>query len=258
MHNSMQTMMHLHISKNHLEGATTAIIPGDPARVEKIAREFNKPRFLAQNREFTSWLCEANNGKKIVVCSTGIGGPSTAIAIEELAMCGVKDFIRAGTTGAIQPHMEPGSVVIMTGAVRLEGTSRNIAPIEFPAVAHHDWVRVLIESAKELQIKHEVGISATCDTFYQGQNRRDTYQNGFFLRELEGRIKELEQLGVLSLEMEASLVLTQTAAYGLRGGCIAGVLVNRHLTERITEDSVKKTEQNVINLLKVAVNKFLT
>lgn len=249
--------MHLHISKDDLEGATTAIIPGDPARVEKIAREFRNPKFLKQNREFTSWLCEADNGKKIVVCSTGIGGPSTAITIEELALCGVKDFLRAGTTGAIQQHIDPGTVIIMTGAVRLEGASQNIAPIEFPAVAHHDWVRVLFDSAKELGLKHQIGISATSDSFYQGQNRQDTYQKGFFLRPLQGRIEELERLGVLSLEMEASLVLTQTAAYGLRGGCIAGVIINRHSSEVITEEATQICERNVIQVLKLAVNKLL-
>ena len=247
-------MFHLRISKNELEGAELAVLPGDPGRVERIAQSFKNPRFLSQNREFTIWLCESKGGKKIVVCSTGIGGPSSAIAVEELAMCGVKDFLRVGTTGLIQAETDPGTVVIMTGAVRLEGTSRHIAPIEFPAVAHHEWVRALVDAARALKIPHVIGISASSDTFYQGQGRKDSFRKGFVIKEWEGRLQELEKLGVLSFEMEAGLILTQTAAFGLRGASIAVGIVNRHRQEFPDESFIHASEARVIELASQAVD----
>lgn len=246
-------MFHLHVSKDDLEGAEIAILPGDPGRVERIARSFKNPSFLRQNREFTIWLCESSAGKKVVVCSTGIGGPSSAITVEELAMCGVKDFLRVGTTGLIQKETEPGTVVIMTGAVRLEGTSRHIAPIEFPAVAHHEWIRALVDAAQKLQIPHVVGISASSDTFYQGQGRKDSFRKGFVIKEWDGKLQELEKLGVLSFEMEAGLILTQTAAFGLRGASIAVGIVNRHRQEFPDEAFIQASEARVIQLASQAV-----
>ena len=251
-------MFHLHIHPADLGGATLAILPGDPGRVERIAKAMKNPRFLAQNREFMMWMAESPEGRNVVVCSTGIGGPSSAIAVEELAMCGVKDYLRVGTTGLIQPQIDPGTVVIMTGSVRLEGASKHIAPIEFPAVAHHEWVRSLVDTARHLKIPHVVGISASSDTFYQGQGRQDSFRKGFVVKELEGRFQEMEQLGVLSFEMEAGLVLTQTAAYGLRGGAIAAGIVNRHRRELPDETIIHQAEAKVIELAAKAIDSLAT
>ena len=247
-------MFHLQIQASALMGATLAILPGDPGRVERIARTMKNPKFLAQNREYMMWLAETEEGRKVVVCSTGIGGPSSAIAVEELAMCGIKDFLRVGTTGLIQPQIDPGTVVIMTGSVRLEGTSKHLAPIEYPAVAHHEWVRSLVDTARKLKIPHVVGVSASSDTFYQGQSRQDSFKKGFVVRELEGRMKEMEQLGVLSFEMEAGLILTQTSAFGLRGGAIAAGIVNRHRRELPDESIILDAEAKVIELAGKAID----
>lgn len=252
-----QRMFHLHIRTSDLQGATLAILPGDPGRVERIARTLKNPSFLAQNREFTLWLGESSEGRKVVVCSTGIGGPSSAIAVEELAMCGVKDFLRVGTTGLIQPHLDPGTVIIMTGAVRLEGTSKHIAPIEYPAVAHHEWVRSLVDSARDLKIDYAVGISASSDTFYQGQGRLDSFRKGYVVKELEGRLTEMENLGVLSFEMEAGLILTQTSAFGLRGGAIAAGIVNRHRRELPDESLILGAEAKVIQLAAASIDRMV-
>ena len=127
-------VFHLGLTRAQLEGATLAIIPGDPARVERIARKLDNPRHLSTQREFTTWLAYID-GKPIVVCSTGIGGPSTSIAVEELAQLGVRTFLRVGTTGAIQPHINVGDVLVTTGAVRLDGASQHFAPLAYPAVA---------------------------------------------------------------------------------------------------------------------------
>ena len=129
-----QAVFHLGITEADLQGATLAIIPGDPARVQKIADEMENPVFLASHREYTLYRAELD-GKPVVVCSTGIGGPSTSIAVEELAQLGVRTFLRVGTTGAIQPHVNVGDMIVTTGSVRLDGASLHFAPMEFPAVA---------------------------------------------------------------------------------------------------------------------------
>ena len=119
---SKSDVFHLGLTKNDLQGATLAIVPGDPDRVEKIAALMDKPVKLASHREFTSWRAELD-GKPVIVCSTGIGGPSTSIAVEELAQLGVRTFLRIGTTGAIQPHINVGDVLVTTASVRLDGAS---------------------------------------------------------------------------------------------------------------------------------------
>ncbi|NRA66937.1 MAG: uridine phosphorylase [Pseudobacteriovorax sp.] len=218
---------HLGVSSAELAGADTAILPGDPGRVPKIAAYLSNAKKIAYHREFHIMLGYLGE-KAIVICSTGIGGPSTAIAIEELAMLGVKKFLRIGTTGAIQPYIKPGELIISTGAVRMDGASHHIAPTEFPAVADYRMVESLVQAAKAESINYHTGVTASSDTFYQGQNRKDSYRNGFVIKQFKEKISELENLNVLSFEMEAATVLTQTAAYGLRGACILGVLINRH------------------------------
>jgi uridine phosphorylase len=144
---SKSDVFHLGLTKNDLQGATLAIVPGDPERVEKIAALMDKPVKLASHREFTSWRAELD-GKPVIVCSTGIGGPSTSIAVEELAQLGVRTFLRIGTTGAIQPHINVGDVLVTTASVRLDGASLHFAPMEFPAVADFACTTALVEAAK--------------------------------------------------------------------------------------------------------------
>lgn len=143
----MSDVFHLNLTKAQLKGATLAIVPGDPARSERIAKQLDNPEFLASTREFTSWLGYIN-GQPIVVCSTGIGGPSTSICVEELAQLGVRTFLRIGTTGAIQPHINVGDVLITTASVRLDGASCHFAPLEYPAVANFECTTALYNAAK--------------------------------------------------------------------------------------------------------------
>ncbi len=149
---SKSDVFHLGLTKNDLQGATLAIVPGDPERVEKIAALMDKPVKLASHREFTSWRAELD-GKPVIVCSTGIGGPSTSIAVEELAQLGVRTFLRIGTTGAIQPHINVGDVLVTTGSVRLDGASLHFAPMEFPAVADFACTTALVGSG-EINRRH--------------------------------------------------------------------------------------------------------
>ncbi|WP_116472448.1 uridine phosphorylase [Zobellella maritima] len=240
-------VFHLGITKADIEGATLAIIPGDPERVKRIAEGLNKPRHLASKREFTSWLGELD-GKPVVVCSTGIGGPSTSIAVEELAQLGVTTFLRIGTTGAIQPHIKVGDMIVTMGSVRLDGASSHFAPMEFPAVANFDCTCALVDAARELGVSPHVGITASSDTFYPGQERYDTH-SARVLRKYQGSMKEWQAMGVLNYEMESATLFTMCASQGLKAGCVAGVIVNRTQQETPDDTTMQKAEQQAIDIV---------
>jgi uridine phosphorylase len=248
---------HLALTRSMLEGATIALLPGDPGRVEAIARTapFSNARELANKREYRSWITYVGR-TPVLVTSTGIGGPSASIAIDELAQIGVTTFLRVGTTGAIQPHVNVGDVVITTGAVRLDGASTHYAPIEFPAVAHPDVVNAAIGAARALGVAARVGVSASCDTFYPGQERVDSF-TGYVPRRFQGATEEWRQLHVLNYEMEAATLLTMTAAMGLRGGCVAGVVVNRTRGEHVEAEALKRGEHNAVRVAVRAVTELV-
>ena len=235
----MSDVFHLNLTKAQLKGATLAIVPGDPARSERIAKKLDNPEFLASTREFTSWLGYLN-GQPVVVCSTGIGGPSTSICVEELAQLGVRTFLRIGTTGA----------------VRLDGASRHFAPIEYPAVANFECTTALFNAAKEKGIEPFVGITASSDTFYPGQERYDTY-SGKVYRDYQGLLKQWQDLNVMNYEMESATLFTMCNALGLRAGMVAGVIVNRTQQEIPNEATMKDTEDKAVSVVVEAARKLL-
>lgn len=240
----MTAVFHLGLTSDMLQGATVALLPGDPARVEPIAAATDRHEFLAANREFTSylgWLGET----PVVVCSTGIGGPSVSIAVEELAQLGLRTFLRVGTTGGIQPHLQLGDVIVTTGAVRLDGASLHFAPLEFPAVADLECTRALVDAARAIGVEPHVGITASSDTFYPGQERYDTY-TGRVTRRFRGSLEEWQAMGVLNFEMEAATLFTMCASSGLRAGCVAGVLVNRTQNENPDEATASQIESTTV------------
>ncbi len=252
-----RSVYHLNLDTAMLEGATIALLPGDPGRVDAIARTapFERSRELASKREYRTWLGYIA-GSPVLVTSTGIGGPSASIALDELAQLGVRTFLRVGTTGAIQPDIDIGDVIITTGAVRLDGASTHYAPVEFPAVAHHEVVQALIEAARAARIPARPGVSASCDTFYPGQERYDSY-SGYVPRRFQGATEEWRHLHVLNYEMESSTVLTLCAAMGLRGGCVAGVVVNRTRGESITKADLDLGESNAVTVAVRAAARLL-
>jgi uridine phosphorylase len=235
-----------------LKGTETAILPGDPGRVEKTAKYIDPNAiFLASNREYTSWLAQSNN-KSILVCSTGIGGPSLSIAVDELAALGIKNFLRIGTTGAIQPYIEIPSMIITTGAVRLDGASKHYAPIEYPAVADLELSNLLVESTKKNNIPYYTGITASSDTFYPGQERYDTFSK-YVIKDFQGSLKEWQQLNVLNFEMESSTLFTMANAYGLKAACISAVIVNRATSEKPDDSILAQSEENLAKVIKTAL-----
>jgi len=240
-------VFHLDLTKGQLDGATIAILPGDPGRVSKIAGLLDDPLPLASNREYRSYL-GALDGQPVVVCSTGIGGPSVSIAVEELAQLGVRTFLRVGTSGAIQDDIDVGDVIVTTGAVRLDGASQHFAPLEYPAVAHHDCTVALVSAARTRGVPVHVGITASSDTFYPGQERYDTV-SGFVTRQFRGSSDEWRSLHVLNYEMESATLFTMCSANGWRAGMVAGVLVNRTQQETPSAEAHDRVEENAVSVV---------
>ncbi|MFT5482552.1 MAG: uridine phosphorylase [Halieaceae bacterium] len=252
----MSDVFHLGLSREMLHGATLAIVPGDPERVKKIAELMDNASFLASHREYTSYLAYVND-QPVVVCSTGIGGPSTSIAVEELAQLGVTTFLRVGTTGAIQPQIDVGDVIVTQAAVRLDGASLHFAPMEYPAVADFACTTALVAASRTAGLEPHIGITASSDTFYPGQERYDTV-SGRVTRRFKGSLLEWQELGVLNYEMESSTLFTMCAANGWRAGCVAGVIVNRTLKEIPDEATMKNTEIATIAIVVSAAKELLS
>ncbi|WP_108649927.1 uridine phosphorylase [Dongshaea marina] len=251
----MAKMFHLGIDKADIGGATLAIVPGDPKRVERIANMLDNPKLLASQREFTVYSAEID-GKPIVVCSTGIGGPSTSIAVEELAQLGVDTFLRIGTTGAIQQHINVGDVIVTNASVRLDGASLHFAPMEFPAVADYACTEALVAASRELGLNTHIGVTASSDTFYPGQERYDTH-SGRVVRRFQGSCEEWQAMGVLNYEMESATLLTMCTSQKLRSGCVAGVIVNRTQQEIPNEETMSKTENSAVKVVIEAARRLL-
>ena len=210
---SKEKQYHINVAKGDI--GKYCILPGDPARCEKIAAYLENPRHVSTNREYNIWngtLC----GKTVTVCSTGIGGPSTAIAVEELALCGATHMIRVGTCGGIDVKVKAGDVVIATGAVRQDGTSREYAPIEFPAVSGADTLFALVGAAKEQGIDYHTGVVQSKDSFYGQHSPHRMPIEG----ELKSKWEAWKRLGVLASEMEASTLFTVGASLGLECGAV--------------------------------------
>lgn len=244
----MSTVFHLGLEADSIEGAKLAIVPGDPARVARIAEQLDRSRHLASHREFTSHLGYLGE-HPIVVCSTGVGGPSTSITVEELGQLGVSTFLRVGTTGSIQADVPIGHVVISQGAVRLDGASFHFAPPEFPAASSFWCTLALTAAAQRLGIGNTVGVTASSDTFYPGQERYDT-ASGQVLPRFQGSLSEWRRLGVINYEMESATLFTMCAANGWRAGCVSAVIAQRTDQERPTDEAtIARTEDAAIDVV---------
>ena len=211
-----------HINCRQGDVGEYCILPGDPGRCEKIAAYFDEPRQISYNREYniyTGKLC----GVPVSVCSTGIGGPSTAIAVEELFACGVKNFIRIGTCGGIDLKVKSGDAVIASGAIRFEGTSREYAPIEFPAVPDYSVLSAIVEAAEKSGVDYHVGVVQCKDSFY-GQHSPARMPISY---ELQSKWEAWKRLGVLASEMESAALFTVCAALGARSGSLFHTVWNQ-------------------------------
>lgn len=198
------------------------ILPGDPGRCEKIAAYFDDPQKVMFNREFMTYTGTLL-GEKVSVVSTGIGGPSASIAMEELIHLGADTFIRVGTCGGMALKVQSDDVVIATGAIRMEGTSKEYAPIEFPAVADFQVTAALVAAAKKLGKPWHAGVVECKDSFY-GQHSPESMPVSY---ELLNKWEAWLRLGTLASEMESAALFTVAAARNVRCGSCFHVVWNQ-------------------------------
>lgn len=198
------------------------ILPGDPGRCKAIAQYFEDPVFMGSNREYTIYTGKLL-GEKVSVVSTGIGGPSAAIAMEELANLGAHTFIRVGTCGGICLDVCSGDLVIATGAVRMDGTSREYAPIEFPAVPDYRVLSALVRASELADIPWHAGVVQCKDSFY-GQHSPQRMPVSY---ELQNKWDAWKRLGVLASEMESATLFTVAASRHVRCGAVFHTIWNQ-------------------------------
>lgn len=211
-----------HIQLGEKDVGKYVILPGDPGRVETIASFLDNPEKIAVNREYTTYNGMLN-GQKVTVTSTGIGGPSAAIAMEELVRCGADTFIRIGTCGGMQLDVLGGDIVIASSSVRMEGTSKEYAPIEYPATANYNIVESLVKASKQLGYRSHVGVVQSKDSFY-GEHAPELSPNG---ADLKQKWDAWVKLGVLASEMESAALFTVGAALHVRVGALFLALANQ-------------------------------
>lgn len=222
MNYSEQEGKQYHIQVGEGDVGKYVLLPGDPKRCAKIAQYFEDAKLVADSREYVTYTGYLD-GVKVSVTSTGIGGPSASIAMEELVKAGADTFVRIGTCGGMQPEVKSGDVVIASGAIRMEGTSKEYAPIEFPAVADVQVLNALIKSAKELEQTYHVGVVQCKDAFY-GQHSPETMPVSY---ELLNKWEAWKRLGCLASEMESAALFVVASALHVRVGSCFLVMANQ-------------------------------
>lgn len=242
-----------HIACSEGDVGEICILPGDPGRCKAIAAYFDEPRLVAQNREYVTYtgkIC----GKKVSVTSTGIGGPSAAIAMEELVKLGANTFIRVGTCGGINLDVKAGDVIVATSAVRNEGTSREYAPIEYPATADFTVANALVSAAKRLSLSHHAGVVQCKDSFY-GQHSPEKSPVYY---ELINKWESWKRLGVLASEMESAALFVVAASLGVKCGSVFSVVWNQERKAKgLYEPDCHDTDRAIrtaIEAIKIMIN----
>jgi len=213
-----------HIQCGPGDVARYVLLPGDPGRVSLISAGWSAHREVASHREYVTHT--GRIGRVAVSCtSTGIGGPSAAIAVEELLRVGADTLIRVGSTGALKKDVRVGDVVITTGSVRLDGTSAQYVWRGYPAMADYEVVQALIESAEKLGKRYHLGVTASTDSFYPGQGRPGF--RGYITHASSHIIDDAKAAKIVNFEMESSTIFTLAGLYGARAGAVCAVLANR-------------------------------
>lgn len=214
------------------------IMPGDPKRCEKIAAHFDNPVLVADSREYVTYTGYLD-GEKVSVTSTGIGGPSASIAMEELVHCGADTFIRVGTSGGMQLDVLGGDLVIANGAIRMEGTSKEYAPIEYPAVADYEVVNALVHGAKKCDRRYHVGVVQCKDAFF-GQHEPEVKPVGY---ELLNKWDAWVKMGAMASEMESAALFIVGSYLRVRVGSVMLVIANQERAKKgLTNEQVHDTE----------------
>ena len=219
------------------------LLPGDPKRCAKIAKYFDNPRLVADSREFVTYTGTLN-GVPVSVTSTGIGGPSASIALEELTNCGADTFIRVGTCGGMQEDVCGGDVVIATGAIRMEGTSREYAPIEYPAVPDLGVTNALVDAARDVGVTYHTGVVECKDSFYGQHDPEQMPVGDELLKKWDAWMK----LGCKASEMESAALFIVASARGVRAGSDFLVMGNQERVKRGMENHITHDTEGAIQV----------
>ena len=241
---------HIHTKKGDV--GRYVILPGDPGRSEYIASFFDSSHFVASNREFTTYTGELD-GEMVSVTSTGIGGPSLAIALEELVRCGADTFIRVGTCGGIREDVRGGDIIVATGAVRMEGTSREYAPLEYPAVSDHTVTSALVESGLSQGYTVHTGVVQSKDSFY-GQHEPENKPVGY---ELMNKWEAWKRMGCLGSEMEAAALFIAGSALHVRTGTVLLVMANQERAAKGLDNPVAHETAPAIKTAVEAIRRLI-
>lgn len=211
---------HIQVAKGEI--GRYVLLPGDPKRCAKIAKYLDAPVLIADSREYVTYTGTVD-GIRVSVCSTGIGGPSAAIAMEELVNCGADTFIRVGTCGGMQQQVLSGDLVIATGAVRMEGTGQEYAPLEYPAVSDFEVLKALEEAAGKLSMRRHIGVVHCKDAFYGQHNPELLPQSSILLQKWDAYMK----MGCLASEMESAALFIVSNYRKVRCGTVLLVMANQ-------------------------------
>ena len=241
-----------HIQVGEGDVGKYVILPGDPKRCEKIARHFDDAKLVADSREFVTYTGYLD-GEKVSVTSTGIGGPSATIAMEELVLCGADTFVRVGTCGGIDLDVKGGDIVVATGAVRMEGTSREYAPIEYPAVADLEVTNALVAAAKELGYPYHTGVVQCKDAFY-GQHEPERMPVSY---ELLNKWEAWKRLGCKASEMESAALFIAAAHLRVRCGSDFLVMGNQERNALGMENTIVHDTESAIKVGVEAIRRLI-
>jgi uridine phosphorylase len=219
-----------------------ALLPGDPGRVDRIADHCEDSETVAENREYKV-VNAVYEGRELTICSTGIGSPSAAIAVEELAAVGVETFVRVGTTGALQADIDIGDMVVATGAAKDEGTTKRYEAATVPAVPDYGTLSALVETAETREAPVHVGPVATDDAFYA---------------ETDDHVAAWNEAGLLCVEMEAAAIFALARRKGLDAGAICTVDGNlvegTQKGETDAEELPEKAKDNVGRAIRITLD----
>lgn len=241
-----------HIDLDENDIGKYVILPGDPGRCKKIADHFDRPKKVGDHREYVTYTGYLD-GEKVSVTSTGIGGPSAAIAMEELKEIGAHTFVRVGTCGGIKTEVKSGDIVIATSAIRAEGTSKEYAPIEFPAVSDFNVTNCLVEAAKNLNYSYHTGVVQCKDSFY-GQHKPNQMPVSY---DLNNKWQAWKRLGTLASEMESAALFVVASYLGVRCGSCFLVVANQEREKEGMENPIVKDTELAIEVCIDAIKKLI-
>jgi uridine phosphorylase len=256
-----EVLYHIGFGKNDLGSSPPriALLSGDPERARFIAHDapgVTLEKNLSENRGLNSYLACLPNGRRFISATSGMGAPSLSIVVNELVQVGVRAIIRVGTSGAIQADVKMGSIVITRAALCRQGAADDIAPREYPAAANPFLTMALVDAARELKVDWHIGVTASVDTFFEGQERAETSANKALLRALRGVTEEYRALGVLNYEMESGTLFKMGGVYKIATACVCAVIANRTQSETPDLDAKNRAVRDAIAVALRAAENF--